>query len=157
MANGLQRGFTLIELLVVFAIMGTLTVTGVMSFFSYSNSQSFQSAVSDVSHALTTIRARAISQVKPSVCGSSAIEGYEFWYPVPGTYYRISVRCSGTYHVLSRTNLPNNVTFAVGSTTNATFFNNSTGIVPYSTTMIITGYGKSNTITVDSTGVVSVQ
>lgn len=151
-----QKGFTLIEMLVVFAIMGSLTVVGVNSFFSYSRNQDFRTAVSDVTHTLNDLKSRAISQVKPSECGSAPLEGYQFWFPNPGTSYRISVRCGGTYYPLTTKKLPANVTFDAAST-DTTFFNARTGTVDSVSTIIITGYDKTSTISVNTTGVISVQ
>lgn len=150
----LSSGFTLIEMLLVFTIIGTLTAAGLSAFFSYSSSQTFNTAVSDVSHTLNQLKSRAIAYVKPSQCGAATLEGYEFWYPTSGTYYRVSVRCGGTYHVLSQTNLPTNVTFGTSRTV---FFRVATGTIAAPVTINITGNGKTSTILVEATGVVSVQ
>lgn len=156
MANGLQRGFTLIEMLVVFAIMGTLTVVGVNSFFSYSRGQSYQSGVSDVTHALNDIRSRAISQVKPAACGSSVLRYYQLYMIAPGSTYRIKAMCGTTLTTLETRTLPSGVTFTNASPVSVNFYAAS-GITTGAQTITVSGFGKTNTITVDATGVVSVQ
>lgn len=151
-----QKGFTLIEMLVVFAIFGVVTVGGVSSFFSYSQNQEFRTTVSDISHTLNFLRSRAMSQVKPSQCGAESLDGYQFLIINSGTAYRSSVRCGGTYHVLETKSLPANVIFDPASTT-ITFFNVSTGIVDSVKTIRLTSNGKTSTITIETTGVISVQ
>ena len=153
-----QKGFTLVELLVVFTIMSMITAMSIITFSSYNRTQIFKTTVSDVTDSLNLVRSRAISRVKPSVCGTKPLQGYEFWYPVPpaSNYYRISVLCGGTYNILYRVSLPANVTFTTPSGT-TTFFNVSTGTVSTPTTITLSGYGKTATISVGQTGVVSVQ
>lgn len=147
------RGFTLIELILVFALMGLLTVTGVNAFFSYSRNQDYKTAISDVAHTLNLARSRAISQVKPSQCGAARLDGYEFWYSSAGKTYRTRVRCSGIYYDMDTRSLPQNVSFTSNTTV---FFNVSTGTTNAVRNIIITGYGKTTTVRVDTTGVVSV-
>ncbi len=150
------RGFTLIELMVVFAIMGTLTVVGVNSFFSYSNSQSFQSAVSDVSHTLSTIRSRAITRVKPAACGSNTLLYYQLSVIAPGSTYSIKAVCGTTVTTLETRTLPTGVTFTDASPVAINFWAAS-GITSQAQTVTISGFGKNNTISVDANGVISVQ
>jgi prepilin-type N-terminal cleavage/methylation domain-containing protein len=151
-----QKGFTLIELLVVISLMGILMVGSVSTFFSYGKAQSFQTGVSEVAAYLNKTKSRAISQVKPSVCGTRALEGYQFWHPTQGTYYRLSVRCGGTYHIIERKNLPVNVTF--DSTSNNTiFFNVRTGLTGTTSTVVISGNSTTRSITVNEIGTITVQ
>jgi prepilin-type N-terminal cleavage/methylation domain-containing protein len=150
----LTRGFTMVELLVVFALIGFLTVTGVNTFFSYGRNQEYKTAVADVSHTLTLLRSRAISQVKPPVCGTARLDGYEFWYANSGTSYRSRVRCGGTYYVLETRSLPQNVTFTTSTTT---FFKVSTGTIDAPRNIVLTGGGRTTTVRVETTGVISAQ
>lgn len=150
-----SRGFTLIEILVVFAVMSVILVSSMAAFSSYGRSQTFNSTVADIQQTLNLLRSNSISYVKPAQCGvTQALDGYEFWYPASGTYYRLSVRCGGTYYVLSRKNLPSGITFTNSTTT---FFKVSTGTIDSQKTVTIQGYGNSKVITIAKTGVISVQ
>ncbi len=152
-----QAGFTLIEILVVFAVTSVILISSMAAFSSYGRSQTFNSTVADIQQALNLLKSNSISYVKPSQCGpSQALDGYQFWYPVLGTYYRLSVRCGGTYYVLLRKDLPSGITFGPTATT-TTFFKVSTGTIDSQNTMTIQGYGNSKVITIDKTGVISVQ
>lgn len=150
-----QKGFTLIEMILVFALVGTLTAAGLSAFFSYSRNQNYKTAVSDVVHELNFLRSRAIAQAKPSQCGTAPLNGFEFWYPTDGTYYRVRVMCGGVYHnLVAQKNLPPEVTFGTSTTT---FFKVATGTVDGVKNIMLTGDGKTTTINVSTTGVVSVQ
>lgn len=151
------RGFTLIEMLVVFAIIGTLTLTGVTSFFAYSRGQDFQTSVANVSHALNDIRTRAILQAKPSQCGIKPLRYYQMNITSPGSTYKINVMCDTTLTTLQTNTLPNGVTFTNVAPVTINFLSSS-GITPQKTTITIKGSnGQTRTITVDITGVISVQ
>lgn len=149
-----SRGFTMIEMLVVFGLIGFLTVTGLNAFFSYSQNQDYKTAVSDVVYMLNFLRSRAISQAKPPVCATATLDGYEFRYANSGTSYTTYVRCGGNYHLLESKTLPTNVTFGTSTTT---FFNVTTGTINAVRDIPMSGYGKSNTIRIETTGVVSVR
>lgn len=148
-----SQGFSLIELLVVFSIIGVVMVSSIASFYSYNKNQSYVTAVADVKQMLNLARSKAMSQVKPVQCGTSSLDGYQFWYPTSGTYYRLSVRCGGTYHVLERKSLPSNVTFTTSTTI---FFKVSTGTIDAARNIVLTGDGKTSTIRVEKTGSISV-
>jgi Tfp pilus assembly protein FimT len=149
-----SAGFTMIELLVVFTLLGVLTITGVNTFFSYGRNQEYKTAVADISHTLNLLRSRAISQVKPPVCGTARLDGYEFWYADSGTSYRTRVRCGGIYYPLETRALPQNVTFTASTTT---FFKVSTGTIDAPRNIVLRGGGRTTTIRVEITGVVSAQ
>jgi type II secretory pathway pseudopilin PulG len=149
-------GFSLLELLVVFSLIGILTISGMASFFSFNRNQTFNVSVENVEQTLVLARSRAISQVKPSVCGTNKLRGYQV--SLAGQIYRLRVACApsnGTY-IIQSYNLPSNVAFAPG-----TIFVNfaiSTGAVtPSPQNIVIQGYGKTKTVTVDGTGSISVQ
>lgn len=144
-------------MLIVFAIIGTLTVTGVTSFFAYSQNQSFQTSVADVSHVLSDLKTRAISQVKPSQCGIKPLKYYQLSITAPGSTYVIKAMCDTTLTQLGLPiNLPSGVTFTDTSPITINFFA-STGVPTKAQVVNIAGFGKTSKINVDSTGIISVQ
>ncbi len=145
-----QKGFTLIELLVVFAIIGILTGVGMASYASFANGQSVQAASADMVNTLSTAKSRAISQVKPPECAGRTLSGYEVVLTIPGPQYALQVVCGGNTYRMKAQDLPSGVTFATGSATRV-FFNVSSGSSTPAN-LIITGYGKTKTITISTTG-----
>src|ERR1035437_215517 len=61
-----KNGFTLIELVVAFSIMAVLSTIGVVSFVSYSRTQTLQQAVNDLVTALGTAKSMSVSQATTS-------------------------------------------------------------------------------------------
>lgn len=153
----IQYGFTLIELLIVVFLMSILTLSSITVFFSYTRSQSFQIGVADVVNILNKAKSRSISQTKPmQECGTERLEGYEFSHPSEGTYYILSVKCGGIYHILERKNLPAQVSFTPDST-NKIFFNASTGIVSSAGQIILVSNGATKIVNIDTVGNISVE
>lgn len=144
----IRSGFTLIELLVVFAIVGILTGVGMASYASYNNNQSVRNARADVLNMLSTAKSRAISQAKPSQCGTTSLTAYRVTFVSP--QYSLVVLCGGTTHILSTQELPSGVIFDVGSASSVTFAV-SRGTSTQST-VSLSGFGKTNTINISSTG-----
>lgn len=151
----LQPGFTLMELLIVFALMSMLTVAGVSSFLSYGKTQSLQTSVSDVVAELNLARSRAINQVKPVQCATNTLEGYLFYLNIAAGRYELLVRCGADYS-LEKKFLPANISFTSDSMTSV-LFSVSTGSPQWKYTTKVTGYGNTKIITVDNSGVISVQ
>lgn len=143
-----HQGFTLIELLIVFGLIGMLTSIGIVSFTSYSNAQSVQTATADILNLVTTAKSRAISQVKPPECENRTLSGYTVMFTNPR--YVLLVVCGGNVYELKSQELPTGVSFASGTPAQVTF------AVPSGTstqnTIYITGYGKNRSITISSTG-----
>lgn len=160
-----SRGFTLIELLVVFSIIAILSSVSVASFVSYSRSQELKSAASDVSTLLSQAKSRAQSQVKPDVCGTSQLEGYEVRIcGLTGSScsevnsYALYVRCGTTQEEISSQSLPDSLEFSQEDTTSTSyFFRVLHQGVSVPGTVAITGYGQTVDVSVTSTGTISVQ
>ena len=96
-------------------------------------------------------KSRAISQVKTPECVGKTLNGYQITITPSSTLYTMSVVCGGTPYVQQTRNLPQNVTF--GSTSSPSIlFNVSTGTVDASRSAVISGYGKTKTINIDTTG-----
>lgn len=151
-----MKAFTLIELLIVFAITGIIAMTGIFTFSSYNSSQVFGTGISEFSSVLNTARSRAISQVKPSSCVGSVLDGYKVVVTVSGQDYRQYAVCSGVDYIVAIKKLPSQISFTSDSATSI-FFSVSTGAVLSPGVIKISGYGKTNTITIGSTGVISSQ
>jgi prepilin-type N-terminal cleavage/methylation domain-containing protein len=147
----MRKGFTLIELLIVFAVIGILTGIGMASYSSYNNTQSLQTSSSDVVNMITTAKSRAISQVKPSQCGSAVLVGYRVNFASP--QYSMHVLCGNTSYLLQTKDLPTGVTFATGSSASVTFAafrgTSSPG------TVTLSGFGKTKNISVSSAGTIT--
>lgn len=146
-----MKGFTLIELLVVFSLIGVLTAAGIASFSSYSNNQSVQNASADVVNMLTTAKSRSVSQAKPQQCGTNTLAGYRVTF-IASTYSLYVVCGTNTYLVKSQ-DLPNDVSFATGSTATINFAVLKGTANPGSVT--VSGFGKSRIINVSAAGTIS--
>jgi len=152
--SSINQGFTLIEMLVVLSFIGILTSLGIASYSSYNSSQSVQSSATDVETLLASAKSRAISQVIPSSCGTNPLTGYQVDFTISAGQYTLSAIC-GSKQVQSTNALPSQITFATGSTASV-LFSVATGTVSPAT-ILITGYGKTKTITVSQTGIISVK
>ena len=151
-----SRGFTLIELLVVISLMSILTLSSVSVFFSYTKSQTFQTTIADIVAMLNKAKARSLAQVKPTQCGTTSLQGYRIAFVASGADYQLSVLCGGSQYVLETKKLPAQVTFAATSSTSVVF-NALSATVAIPASIIVTGFDKTNTISVDSVGNISVQ
>lgn len=159
-----QSGFTIIELLVVFAIVGILSIAGVVSYVSYNNTQVLSSAALDVKAMFALAQSRAQSQVKPSSCGVNTLNGYEVHICGNGALcngsdsYDLYVNCGpgvGTSYFVTGLVLPNGVAFANIPSTPFTF-PSLTGPVTTGTFNLKMG-SKTKTLTVTGTGLVTIQ
>lgn len=181
-----RRGFTMIELLVVIAIMAVLTSLGIASYASYNGTQVVQTAGADVLNLLNTAKSQAISQVKPSDCGDNPLTGYQVDIDTTSQQYTLTAVClseaelgpspsidpsisptanpSVTPSTIPAQNngviivtkpLPPQVNFDTSSI-HTIFFEISTGTVTNPGTILISGYGKTKTITVSAEGSMSI-
>jgi len=96
--------------------MAVLSTIGVASFVSYSRAQTLQQASNGLVTTLNTAKARALSQVKPSICldaNKKIIEGYQVVLDGTNMSYDLLVLCNDApYHIWSSpTKLPTGVTF----------------------------------------------
>lgn len=149
-----MKAFTLIELILVFALIGVLTSLGIASYSTYNGTQAVQSSSADIENILRTAQSRAISQVKPSNCGNNALTGYQVDITVNSQDYSLSALC-GSKQVITSRQLPTQVSFANGSTASV-FFALASGTVANTGTIIINGYGKIKTVTINKTGSITV-
>ncbi len=154
-----QRGFTLIELMVVLSITAVLGTLGVAGFTSYNQSQILQSSASEVATMLNLAKSRAQSQIKPStICTSGVLTGYSVI--ILENEYSLYLRCSvgGDIKIPEQNKakiLPPGLSFDSNSN-QSFFFPVSTGGTQAGQ-IVISGYGRSKTIIVNSLGGVGIQ
>lgn len=142
----------------VTAVLGTLGIAG---FTNYNQTQILQAATSDVVSVLNLAKSRAQSQVKiSSLCSSSGnLEGYKVEILTPQSY-TLYLRCnelgSSTDKKVNEEAkaLPSELSFANNI---SFFFPIQTGGVQTPGQIVITGYGRTKTIVVNSLGGVSIQ
>lgn len=165
-------GFTLIEIIIVISIMAIIGGGGIAAFVSYGKSQTMSATASELINKLNLAKSRAFSQVKPSSCGSSTLEGYEFGlcdniiFPsnhcqttdpaVPN--YEVVVKCGGFYYAVGTTGkLPAGYAFASESQPTIFFPVISGGVTTEgSITITDNNNNLSKTITVEKNGSVKI-
>lgn len=148
-----QKGFTLLELIVVFSVIAILSTIGIASFVSYSRQQSLQAAVYDLTTILNLARSRAYSQVKPSECAGQTLQGYRVTISTSSNSYALEVVCSGFYYSQEQKSLLQPITFNATQTSSTMFFFPVVkGGVIGAGKIAVTGYGKTQTITVNAAG-----
>jgi len=144
------KGFTLIELAIVIAIIVIISSAGLFSFSSFNRSQLFDTGVSEVTSLLATARSNAFSQVVPSACGSTAISSYKVATTISGQSYGLYAVCGGD-QLISAKRLPGQMIFDLASIESISF-EIATGVVNTPGSIILTGYGKSQTIFINKFG-----
>lgn len=153
-----QKGFTLIELMVVLSITAVLGTLGIAGFTVYNQIQILQTATSDVMSVLNLAKSRAQSQVKPSaLCSSSeTLDGYAVEILALSKKYPLYLVCSGSYKpvVEEAKTLPKGVSFDANK---SLFYPIQRGGAQDADEIVISGYGRSKTVTVNSLGGVSVR
>ncbi|MEX2007565.1 MAG: prepilin-type N-terminal cleavage/methylation domain-containing protein [Candidatus Levyibacteriota bacterium] len=150
-----NAGFTLIEISVVVSILSILTTLGIASFVNYSRNQSLQTAALDLVTTLNLAKSRSFSQVKPSECVNQSLEGYRVSILASDDGYQLHAICSGNVYEIKEETFPQGITVSSDGTTSRSFlFPVISGGVVGAGSVVITGYGNSRTITVDSVGTV---
>lgn len=157
-----NKGFTLIELITVVSVISILSVIGIAGFNNYNQSQILQAAASDVATTLNLAKSRALSQVKlGAVCTSSnTLEAYEVRLSMSGPFnrYQLVIHCGPLEHTVDDKALPKNIIFdAAGTSQNFFYFPVLRGGVETGGQIVVSGYGRSKTILIDSIGGISVQ
>jgi prepilin-type N-terminal cleavage/methylation domain-containing protein len=154
--NNHRNGFTLIEFLIVFAITSVVVGIGVNSFNAYNSTQIHNTSVLGVFNMLTSARAKSISQVKPDICGSNVLNGYEVRINIPGPDYEQNVICGNNRYKMQQSKLNPRVSFSSASSVTSIFFDVSTGIVTTPGTIVIIGPSRTSNISVDKIGIVKI-
>lgn len=158
----LQAGVSLIELLVIIAIIAIIGTIGASSLIRYSEAQTYNAGVAETMTLLATAKSYAQSQVKPNCTGR--LFGYRVSLSAPRTM-TINAVCGDTYATLTHgtamitKTLPANVSFS--SSTGIIFHaltgnvGTNTGLATADMTVMITGYNREQSITVNPVGQIS--
>lgn len=147
-----SAGFTLLELIIVFTVIALLSTIGIASFVSYSRNQTLVQAAANLENTLNLAKSQSLSQVKPAVCSGQALNGYQVDLNTLNNSYTLSVICLSS-HSIQQTFLPGNITFSSQTTASSIFYPIiSSGATGGGTKIVLTGYGKTFTITIDDNG-----
>ncbi len=167
-----NEGFTLLELIIVFAIISIMVTLGIAAFVDYNRAQTLNVAALEVVATLNLAKSRAQSQVKPEDCRNT-LNGYKV-----GICSRDALKCKANtnskikyafyadcsnenFVSFANTNktLPTDIIFDSTSTNITSIFFPVltggavlTGGVNGSGRIVLSGYGKTKTITIDSSG-----
>lgn len=162
----LQKGFTLLELLVIFSIVAILSGIGVASFTSYSRSQQLTQSANNIKLIFNEARFNSLSAVKSHKnesgstisCGVETLLGYSV-NKVSNNQLELDLLCSNLGQQEVRTlKVPNGYSFGNATTCTQIIFgtlsSTSTGLP---CTLVVTGFSKSKSITIDVNGNALVQ
>jgi len=154
-------GFTIIELVIVITILSALSILGVAGFSRYNQIQTVQSAVNDIVGMINLAKSRASSQIKlgpAATCGPThPLRQYEVKISTTDQYQLI-IHCgpeppsSNTASIINK-RLPVNVTFSASI---SFFFPVLKAGVETPGNIVLSGYGLTKTITIDSLGGIKV-
>lgn len=151
--SNIQKGFTLIEISIVISILAIISTVGLASFVNYSRKQTLQSSADQLITTLNLAKSRAFSQVKPQECNSQPLNGYKVVISETNNSFELDAVCSGNVFKISESSLYQGLSFSGSDTTSTSFlFPVISGGVIGSGTVVITGFGMTKTITVDSIG-----
>lgn len=151
----LDEGFSLIELLVVAAIITTLLSIGVSALVTYSNAQVFNSKVSEMVTTLETAKTYAQSQVKKCVVDTDTFDGYSVAIDSLTTYTLNSLCKNGATDRAPNPIETKTVRTPVTVTGTTVIFKVLTGSASGGP-VTITGYGRCQTISVYTTGNITI-
>lgn len=139
-------GFTLIELLISMSIMALLFGIGVARYLGFNQSQTIKQAAQKLKSDLRSAANKAITGEKNG-CGT--LDGYRVSF-TSGEYVT-SAACSGeTFIAVNTVNLPTGVTF--NPLPSSIFFKVLGQGANSATTITLSGFGRSETMTVNISG-----
>jgi prepilin-type N-terminal cleavage/methylation domain-containing protein len=142
-------GFTLIELLVTISIAAILFGIGVAQYNQFNRQQIFSQAVLNLKNNLRLAQNNALT-VKKDCLGT--LDGYEVAFSP--TSYSFRAKCGVNYGGSTTINLPSSITITTFPSPNPILFkvlSQGTNI-PGSTNIVLSGFGRIQTITVTSVG-----
>lgn len=145
-----KKGFTLIELTIIFSVIAILSVIGLSISIDYNRTQIINSAYEELRTTLFTAKSRALSQNKPDAGCSGSLVSFEV-VTTTSTQYDLQVVCSASSYIMKTVNLPAGLSFSPFTSGYKISFpvlvGGSSG-----GTITISGYNKTKTISVDSSG-----
>lgn len=141
-----KRGFTIIELLIAMSIMALLFGIGAAKYVSFNQGQIIKQAAQKLRSDLRVGVNKAITGEKNG-CGT--LDGYQVSFT--SGQYSLSSACSGgTFRAVNAVNLPSGVSF--NPLPSPLFFKVLGQGVSSATTIILSGFSKTETITVNISG-----
>lgn len=161
----ISQGFTLIELVIVMTIIAIISTMSLASLADYSRSQTVKQATLDVQSLMRQAKSYSQSQVKPQSCGASTLNGYRVdicglagSVCASANTYQLSVLCGSVATVQVTKTLPQNASFQQSGTTSVSYlFPLFNGSVNGAGSVVIVGFNRTNTVTVSTQGIISVQ
>ena len=149
-------GFTLVELIVVISVAAVISVIGIAAFVSFNQSQSLNAAAGDIANMFSLAKSRAASGVKPTPCESQTLNGYQISINIAAKTYELNAICPPITWFILKNTLPDPITFSSEYPPDPTeyFFPVLIGGISASgaRTIVLSGFNKTKTITVDSLG-----
>ena len=147
-----SAGFTLIELIVVLSVAAVISVIGIAAFVSYNQTQSLNTTAADIANMFSVAKSRAASGVKPTTapCSTGTLNGYKVFI-IGSSIYELDAVCSSQPSLVLRSTLPSNIIFAI-QTGSPYMYSVLTGGFSGGGQIVLSGFGKSKTLTVDSSG-----
>ncbi len=147
-------GFTLVELIVVLSVAAVISLVGIAAFVSYNQTQSLNTAAADIANMFNLAKSRAASGVKPTSCSSSqSLNGYQILINIANKTYELNAICPPVTVLILRNTLPNPIVFFSADPTTYLFPVLAGGLIANGArTIVLTGFGKTKSITVDSLG-----
>lgn len=145
-----QFGFSLIELLIVFVILALLSGIGFAALVDYSHTQTLKTAARDLRTNLRITQNKALTAEVPTGCAN--LNSYQLTF-TSSTNYQIQPVCGGIPQTaVAQFKLPEGVTKTAGS--DPVPFKVLTGGVDAEETITLGGFGKSEPITITTSGVI---
>lgn len=139
-------GFTIIELLIAISIMALLFGIGVAKYVSFNQGQIIKQAAQKLKSDLRVAANKAITGEKNG-CGT--LDGYQISFT--GGQYLIAAACSGgTFIAVNTISLPSGVTF--NPLPSSVFFKVLGQGVSSAITIVLSGFGKTEIVTVNISG-----
>lgn len=160
-------GFTLIELLVVFSLTAILSGIGIAAFSNYNKLQQLNQSATSIQLLTNQARFNSLSVVKKNNdssgvlqnCGNQQLVGYYVEIVNAASELRLYLDCNTLSPALIKTvALPNNLSFDARTTCAIVRFNSLTAM-PYGVPcdIVVSGYGKEKTVSVDAGGNTSIK
>lgn len=174
--SSLSNGFTFIELIVVITVTAILGTMGFASLASYNQSQQVVTTALDIKTMFQQARSQALSQIKPASCptdlsnpnNNSVLEGYEVDFCAGSVLgrpaackanndYEVNALCGNGVNYVLIASKQYSSKLTITSTYRSYFFPVISAGVSNPGTVTVSGYGKSQQVTISNLGVIGLQ